>query len=121
MICNWYEAKKYKELVVWQRGIELVFEVYKIPRQSPTTEKYGLASQMQRAAIAIPSNIAEDAYRNHTTEFRQFLGIAYASSAELETQIIIAKRLYAKINYAKAESINLEVQKMLSGLTNKLL
>ncbi len=114
------KVKDYKELIVWQKSIELVFEVYKITRQFPPEERFTFASQMQRAAVSIPSNIAEGACRNHTAEFKQFLGISYGSSAELETQIIIAKKLYPKIDYSKAESLNLEVQKMLNSLMNKL-
>lgn len=114
------KLQNYKELIVWQKSIDLVFEVYKITKQFPTEEKFGLSSQMQRAAVSIPSNIAEGAARNNTKEFIQFLGVAYASSAELETQIIIAKKLYSKINYEIAESLNLEVQKMLNGLINSL-
>ncbi len=114
------KVQNYKELIVWQKSIELVFEIYKITRQFPTEEKYGLCSQMQRASVGIPSSIAEGACRNHTAEFKQFLGISYASSAELETQIIIAKKLYSQIDYSKAESLNLEVQKMLNSLMAKL-
>lgn len=75
---------------------------------------------MQRAAVTIPSNIAEGAGRSHTKEFKQFLGISFGSSTELETQIIIAKRLYPQIDYLIAESLNIEVQKILNGLMNKL-
>jgi len=114
------KVKDYKELIVWQKSIELVFEVYKITKQFPPEEKYGLNSQMQRASVGIPSSIAEGACRNHTAEFKQFCGISYASSAELETQIIIAKKLYPGIDYSKAENLNKEVQKMLNSLMNKL-
>ena len=114
------KVQNYKELIVWQKSIELVFEVYKITKRFPTEEKYGLSSQMQRASVGISSNIAEGACRNHTAEFKQFCGISYGSSAELETQIIIAKRLYPNIDYSKAESLNLEVQKMLNSLMAKL-
>lgn len=114
------KVKDYKELIVWQKSIELVFEVYKITGQFPNTEKFGLCSQMQRSAVSIPSNIAEGSARNHTNEFKQFLGISYGSSAELETQMIIAKRLFSQIDYLKAESLNNEVQKMLNSLIKKL-
>lgn len=86
----------------------------------PKNEVYGLCSQMQRSAVAIPSNIAEGCKRNHRAEFIQFLGIANASSAELETQLIIAKRLYSGIEFSKAESLLVEVQKMLHVLISKL-
>jgi four helix bundle protein len=114
------KVQNYKELIVWQKSLELVLEIYKISRQFPPEEKFGLASQMQRASVGIPSNIAEGASRNHTNEFRQFLGITYGSAAELETQIIIAKKLYPNIDYSKAEELNVEVQKMLNSLMAKL-
>jgi four helix bundle protein len=106
----------YKELIVWQKAIDLVDEVYKITKQFPKSELYGLSSQMQRAAVSIPSNIAEGQTRNNLPEYIQFLGIAYASSAELETQIIISKRQYNEVNSIKAEGLLVEVQKMLNAL-----
>lgn len=72
--------------------MDLVDEIYIITRQFPKSETYALASQMQRAAVAIPSNMAEGSKRNHTLEFIQFLGISNASAAELETQLLISKR-----------------------------
>src|SRR5262249_30764486 len=114
------KVKDYKELIVWQKSIDLVEEVYRITKLFPAEEKYGLCSQMQRAAVAIPSNTAEGACRNHTNEFKQFLGIAFSSAAELETQIIISKKLYANIDYSQAESLNLEIKKMLSALMSSL-
>lgn len=114
------KVKDYKELIVWQKSIDLVIEVYKITKLFPSEEKFGLSSQMQRAAVSIPSNIAEGACRNHTGEFKQFLGVSYASCAELETQIIISRRLYPNIEYLKAEGLNQEVQKMLNRLMDTL-
>ena len=110
----------YKELIVWQKSTELVNEVYAITKQFPKSEVYALASQMQRSAVAIPSNIAEGHARNHTGEYVQYLGIAYASSAELDTQIIIAKSQYSLLSYQKAEHLLVEVQKMLAVLMKKL-
>lgn len=75
---------------------------------------------MQRSAVSIPSNIAEGQSRNHLGEYIQFLGMAYASSAELETQTIIAKRQYGNLDYIKAEGLLSEIQKMLSALIKKL-
>ena len=114
------KLQNYKDLIVWQKSIDLVFEIYQITKQFPVEEKYGLSSQMQRASVGIPSSIAEGACRNHTAEFKQFCGIAYASSAELETQMIIAKKLYTKIDYQKAEGLTLEIQKMLNALMKTL-
>ena len=110
----------YKDLIVWQKSVELVHEIYKITKKFPQNEIYALSSQMQRSAVSIPSNIAEGQARNHRTEFIQFLGIAFASSAELETQLIIAKKEYPTIDYLTAENLLIEVQKMLSVLIKKL-
>ena len=110
----------YKDLKVWQRGIELVKEVYKITSQFPKNEIYGLAIQMRRAVVSIPSNIAEGYLRKNLKEYLQFLRVAYGSAAELETQLIIAKDLYQNINYLRAESLLEEIQKMLNTLIQKL-
>ena len=83
----------YKELVVWRKSIELVEKIYHDTETFPQSESYGLTAQMRRAAISIPSNIAEGYSRNHRAEYRQFLGVALGSGTELETQIIIAKKL----------------------------
>ena len=114
------KVQNYKELIVWQKSIDLVVELYKVTKQFPPEEKYGLSSQMQRAAVSIPSNIAEGACRNNTREFYHHLGIAFASAAELETQIILSKKLYPDIDYSKSEGLNLEIQKMLNVLLQKL-
>ena len=112
--------KSYKELTVWQRSIELVKETYKLTNEFPKSEVYGLAIQMRRAAVSIPSNIAEGYLRKNRKEFLQFLRIAYGSSAELETQLIIAKDLYTNVNYQRADSLLEEVQKMFNGIIKKL-
>ena len=85
--------KNFKDLRVWQKGIELVKEAYKITSNFPKEELYGLSSQMRRAAISVPSNIAEGFRRIHNKEHKQFLNIALGSCAELETQVIIAGEL----------------------------
>jgi len=90
------ESKKiqtFKDLRVWQKGIELVRQIYQITKSFPQEEQYGLVSQMRRAAISIPSNIAEGFRRRFSREQKQFLNVALGSSAELETQLIIAKEL----------------------------
>jgi len=112
--------ESYKQLEVWKRSIELVKEIYRITDQFPKSELYGLVSQMRRAVVSIPSNIAEGYKRRNLGEYVQFLSIADASAAELETQIIIAKDLYAKIDFGKAESLLLEIQKMLKIMIRKL-
>jgi len=86
------KVKDYKELEVWKKGIEIVDFVYEITSKFPKEERYGLAGQMQRAAVSIPSNIAEGFARHHTKEYQQFCYVSLGSCAELETQSIIAHR-----------------------------
>ena len=106
-------AKTYKELIVWQKGMELVKEIYRVTKLMPKTETYVLVAQMLRAAISIVSNIAEGFKRNHKAEFKQFLGISNGSPGELETQILLAKDEYKNIDFSRAEGLVIEVQKML--------
>lgn len=110
----------YKQLIVWQKSIELVKEIYLSTALLPKEELYALATQMRRAAISIPSNVAEGYKRKNLKEYLQFLSIADASSAELETQVIIAKQLYKEIDFSRIESLLLEIQKMLITLIKKL-
>jgi four helix bundle protein len=112
--------KSYKELKVWQRSIELVKEIYNLTDEFPKSEVYGLSIQMRRAAISIPSNIAEGHLRKSLKEFLQFLRVAYSSSAELETQLVIAKDLHKNPNYQKVESLLEETQKMLYRMIKSL-
>ena len=95
-------VKSYRDLKVWQLGVELVTEVYRLTAGFPRNEAYGLSSQIQRAAVLIPSNIAEGHARNSDKEFNHFLGIALGSLAELETQLIIAERL----EYIEVDRVN---------------
>ncbi|MBU1110607.1 four helix bundle protein [Patescibacteria group bacterium] len=106
----------YKDLIVWQRSIELVTEIYKLTANFPGSELYGLTSQSRRSAVSIPTNIAEGRYRGTKKDFLQFLRIAYSSGAELETLIIIAKKLPATetLNFDRADSLLEEVMKMLN-------
>jgi four helix bundle protein len=110
--------KSYQELIVWQKAMSLVEEIYKIG--FPKEEMYGLSSQVRRAAISIPSNIAEGQQRKSRKEFTQFLRIAFGSSAELDTQIILAKKLYPGLDFTKVETILEEVGKMLNVIIRKL-
>ena len=87
------QMKYHKDLHVWQKAMDLVERVYLLTKKFPDEEKYGLISQIRRAAVSVPSNIAEGAGRNGTREFTQFLYIALGSLSELETQIDIASRL----------------------------
>ena len=81
--------KNYRDLVVWQKGMDLVEEIYKITGFLPNEEKFGLTLQLKRAAVSIPSNIAEGFERNKTKDYIKFLSIAKASRAEVETQLLI--------------------------------
>lgn len=83
----------FRKLNVWNDSMELAHELYLLFENFPNEEKYGLVSQMKRCAISIPSNIAEGAGRNTNGEFKQFLGIATASSYELETQLLLSSKL----------------------------
>ncbi len=112
----------FRELVVWQKSISLVVKIYEITRSFPSEEKFNLITQMQRSATSIPSNIAEGAGRNTNVSFKHFLTIAIGSSHELETQIIISKKL-GFINDDSNEKLVLElngIQKMLYALHNSL-
>lgn len=112
----------YKDLIVWQKSVELVLEVYKLTKKFPKEEIYGLTSQMRRSSVSIPSNIAEGRLRGYQKEFRQFLLNAYGSGAELETQIEISKKLlYAdEPDYLRADSLLTETMKMLNSIISKL-
>lgn len=112
--------QSYKDLIVWQKAMMLVREIYKVTKLMPKTEAYILVSQMLRAAISIVSNIAEGFKRNHRAEYKQFLGHSNGSAGELETQILVAKEEYTNIDFSKAESLVIEVQKMLHAMILKL-
>jgi four helix bundle protein len=90
--------KSYKDLDIWKKGMELSEIIYDITKQFPSEEKYGLVSQMRRCAVSFPSNVAEGSARNSYKEFIQFLYIALGSLSELETQLILAKRLNISSN-----------------------
>jgi four helix bundle protein len=112
----------YKELVVWQKSLLLVKHIYTVTRSFPSSELYGLTSQMRRAAVSVPSNIAEGQARNSPKEFAQFLAVAGGSLAELETQMIIAKELgYAtQSQFDGFSPLHGEVSRMLNSLKNKI-
>lgn len=113
---------KFKDLIVWQKAIDLCAEIYIITTNFSTEEKFGLTSQVKRCAVSIPSNIAEGAGRNSKNEFRHFLSIALGSSYELETQLILANK-FKYINKEQLENVLVkldEVQKMLTGLQKSL-
>lgn len=111
----------YKELIVWQRAIELATATYQLTDNFPSNEKFGLVSQMRRAAVSVASNIAEGRSRTTRKEFSHFLRIAHGSAAELETQLIIAKKVYAKdVDSKNMEELILEMFKMLNSMLKNL-
>src|SRR5437762_5531195 len=116
------KVKNYQELIVWQRAMDLVEEVCKLSRAFPREEVYGLTSQIRRAAVSVPSNIAEGQGRRTTADFLRHLSIAYGSLREVETQILIAQRL-KYIVIGKVESVLSragEVGRLLNGLMASL-
>ena len=113
----------YKDLVVWQKSMELVENVYRLTLKLPQAERRGLMSQMRGAAVSVPSNIAEGAGRESKKEFSQFLSVSLGSCFEAETQSILAFRLgYISPEELKSLSENsLEIQKMIFGLKKSLM
>lgn len=114
--------KSYKELIVWQKGMELVGVIYFLTGRYPREELYCLTNQTRRAAISVVANIAEGQRRSTKKDYRHFLVISYGSGAELETLIEVAKRLkYSQPNeFFKADQLLLEVMKMLNTMLRKL-
>jgi four helix bundle protein len=110
-------AQKVEDVKVWQRAIQLSVAVYKLTESFPGQEKYGLSSQLQRAAVSVASNIAEGRGRLSRGEFRQFLGMAQGSNYEVQTQLVISKELgIGNPNLLhKAQQLNAEVGKMLTA------
>jgi four helix bundle protein len=115
-------TRSYKDLVVWQKGIALAKVVYGVTRSFPTEEKFGLVAQMRRAAVSIPSNIAEGQARRTTGEFIQFISHGEGSLAELDTQLILSLELQFCRDQAVAPAFELidELRRMLNVLRRKL-
>ena len=115
-------VKSYEDLIIWQKGIELAKEIYRLVAVFPSSERFGLTSQLQRAAVSVPSNIAEGQSRRNTGEFRQFLYQALGSLAELDTQLVLARELgYLKTGDSKlAVSLVEEIRRMTYALVNRL-
>jgi four helix bundle protein len=114
--------RSHRDLIVWQRAIELTVSMYEITSSFPREEMFGLTSQMRRAAVSVASNIAEGYGRTSTGEYRQFLGIARSSNLELETQLLVARKLGfgdpKKLD--QAEAMSSEVSRMLVSLMSKI-
>ncbi|MDO8573828.1 MAG: four helix bundle protein [Candidatus Daviesbacteria bacterium] len=114
--------RTHKDLTVWQKSMELVELIYKTTNKLPKSELFGLISQMQRSAISIPSNIAEGAKREHKNEYIQFLSIANGSASELETQLLLTKKLYPKLKTEIEKALPLldEILRMLYSFMKSL-
>jgi len=112
----------FKDLLIWQKGMDIVLDIYKIVASFPAEEKFGLTSQIKRCAISIPSNIAEGWGRNSSGSYAQFLKIARGSLLELETQIIIANKLslLKENEFEKLSNIITEESKMLNAFIKKI-
>jgi len=108
----------YKELIVWQKSINLAVLIFQVTKKYPKEEIYGIISQMRRAAYSIPSNIAEGYCRGRRLEYKQFLQIAYGSAAELETQLLISlkTKMINNNDYLVLNNLLIEILKMLNRM-----
>lgn len=116
------DVRSFRDLAVWHRGIELSVAVYELTRGFPKEELYGLRSQLRRAAVSIPSNIAEGSGRRSTGELIQFLGHARGSNCEVQTQLVISRKLGfgEELLRERCENISHQVEKMLNALISAL-
>ena len=116
------QIRDYKDLVVWQKGMQLAKEVYQLTQSFPAEEKFGLVSQMRRAVVSVPSNVAEGQARNTTGEFVQFVSHAEGSLAELDTQIRLSFELgfCRELAVKSIQELIIEEQKMLKSLRRSL-
>jgi four helix bundle protein len=114
-------VKSYRELVVWQRAVELSVALYKLTKAFPREETYGLSSQLRRAGVSVASNIAEGYGRGSRPDYRKFLCIARGSVLEVQTQLVIARRLGygASVQMSQAEALAEEAGKMLWSMIGK--
>lgn len=110
----------FKDLIVWQRSMELAREIYLLCKFIPKDEQYCLIAQMRRSAISIPSNIAEGYQRRSRFDYGRFLKISDGSCSELETQLLLTKDIYPQVSIGKAQCLLTEVQKMLYSMISKL-
>ncbi len=115
-------AHSYRDLVAWQKSIRWVAEIYRVTKKFPQDERFGLTSQLRRAAVSVPSNIAEGQARLSAADFRRFLGQARGSLVEVETQLAIAKEL-GYLDQSTAGALNQqtsEVARILNGLLTSI-
>ena len=114
--------RDYHDLLVWKKGMTLAKQIYEVTQAYPDVERFGLVSQMRRAAVSVPSNIAEGQAHNTTGEFIQFLSHAVGSVSELDTQLTLSVELgfCSQTKAQPARDLILELQKMLTALRRKL-
>lgn len=111
--------ESFRDLHVWQKSMDLIPGVYQVAHKLPGIERFALADQLRRACVSIASNIAEGSRRFTRTDFRHFCHIAKGSAAEVETQLLIAERLY-KIDINNQLQLTIDIQKMLTALIRSL-
>ncbi|MBN1515455.1 four helix bundle protein [Candidatus Sumerlaeota bacterium] len=116
------EIRSFKDLIVWQKAMELVTGIYMETGAFPSDEKFGLVSQMRRCAVSIPSNIAEGYGRRSTNDYIRFLQIAIGSVYELQTQLEICRNLHflESGNFEKLDADLAEIERMLASLARKV-
>jgi four helix bundle protein len=114
--------KNFRDLKVWEKAHQLTVEVYRMTRRFPADERFGLTSQLRRASVSIPSNIAEGCGRRGNAEFHRFLQMAAGSASEVEYQLLLAKNLgyWSQAEYSTLQQRVVEVKKMLGGLITKV-
>ncbi|MEX0917453.1 MAG: four helix bundle protein [Candidatus Paceibacterota bacterium] len=110
----------FRDLVVWQKSMELSKQIYAMTKELPKEEQFGLVFQLRRCAVSIPSNIAEGSKRGTRKDYVRFLRIAQGSGAELETQLLLVRELYKVRGVEEIQALLEEVQKMLTTMVKKL-
>jgi four helix bundle protein len=115
-------GQSFRELVVWQRAVQLSLAVYKLTASFPVSERFGLTNQMRRASVSVASNIAEGYGRSSRGEYVQFLGHSRGSNCELQTQLAISHALGfgTELSHSETENLSSEVNKMLVAIMSKL-
>ena len=114
--------RSYRDLIVWQKSMDMVREIYRITKTFPNDERFGLVGQLRRAAVSVPSNIAEGYSRNSTQDYVRFLRMATGSLYEIQTQLEISfeENFFTKQDYENISVLIMEIEKMLVLLTKKI-
>ena len=114
--------RNYKDLKVWQKAYTLCLQIYEVTKSYPVEERFGLSSQLRRAGVSVPSNIAEGYGHKSTKQYIQYLYVSYGSICEMETQLLLAKDLHylKEVNFVELNSQLSEVERMLKALIKSL-